>query len=650
LSFLNSFSQNQLYIPPTISGENINLNLQLGSFSFLTGSQTSTMGANGNLLGPTIVLNKGQFVNMNVTNNLNEATTIHWHGMHVSPENDGGPHTVILPNSTWQPSWEVLDNASTHWYHPHLHHHTNEHVQKGIAGMIIIKDNIESALNLPSTYGVDDFPIIVQTKAFDSNNQIIVESALDVNLMVNGTINPYLNLPAQMIRFRLLNGSSERYYNFGLTNNLPFQMVATEGGILDAPLSLTRIMLAPGERAEVIINLIGMENQTLYLKSFGNELPNAIYGATQPGMGAGQTIPNYTSNPLNGASFDVLRINVTNPTNDAITSIPNTLVQNSPLNANQANTTRNITFQSVNQGPTAIQGPFTFNGASFDMDVINFQIPFNNIEIWTLTNQTPISHPFHIHGVSFYILDINGNPPPAHLSGKKDVVSVPAGNGVVRFITKFEDFASDEHPYMYHCHMLTHEDDGMMGQFLVMPPCSTVISTQPQNQLSIINSNVTFSVITQPINQLFQWQTDLGFGFVNLSNAGQYSGVNTSLLTVSNVSNSNNNQLFRCVIGSGFCSDTTETATLTIDNSGNTENLIDLYYSVIPNPATTQITINSSQNLIGKTYVISNLIGERIEKGIIHSQNQIVDIEKLVKGIYFLEINESNSNIRFVKN
>jgi bilirubin oxidase len=101
----------------------------------------------------------------------------------------------------------------------------------------------------------------------------------------------------------------------------------------------------------------------------------------------------------------------------------------------------------------------------------------NNTEIWTLQNNTPIAHPFHIHNVPFYILDINGSPPPPELTGRKDVVLVPGGQGKVRFITKFEDFANPDVPYMYHCHMLTHEDGGMMGQFIVYDPLSDLIET-----------------------------------------------------------------------------------------------------------------------------------------------------------------------------
>jgi bilirubin oxidase len=126
-------------------------------------------------------------------------------------------------------------------------------------------------------------------------------------------------------------------------------------------------------------------------------------------------------------------------------------------------------------GPVGmLNGPFVINGSSFDMEIINFEIPLNNTEIWELTNMTAIAHPFHIHDVQFYILDINGNPPPTNMKGRKDVVLVPPMFGTVRFITMFEDFADDETPYMYHCHMLSHEDDGMMGQFIIFDNTTSI--------------------------------------------------------------------------------------------------------------------------------------------------------------------------------
>ncbi len=483
-------AQNLLQIPDTLSGPNINLTLQQGTVNFFAGAATQTFGVNGNLLGPTLILTKNQQVTINVNNQLPDTTTIHWHGMHVAPQHDGGPHITIAPNTIWSPSFTVLDAAATHWYHPHLHMHTNEHVQKGIAGLIIVRDSVERALALPRTYGVDDIPLVIQTKAFTAGNQIIIKSASDTTLLVNGTRNAYKPVPAQMVRFRLLNGSSERVYNIGFTNNRTFYQIGTDGGLLAAPVALTRVRLAPGERAEIVVDLAGLQGQTLALRNFGSELPNAIYGATQPGMGMGQSIPGYTQNPLNGGNYDILSLNVIAPTANAITSLPSSLTTHTPWSENQAQITRTLTFSPQTMGgPNMIMGPFLINMMPFDMMMINYHIPFNNIEIWELRNQTPISHPFHIHNVQFYILDINGAAPPANLQGKKDVVLVPAGNGVVRFITKFEDHFNDTVPYMYHCHMLTHEDEGMMGQFLVTSPGFGVNESKVRNTAVTVYPN-----------------------------------------------------------------------------------------------------------------------------------------------------------------
>ncbi len=468
LSTLSAFGQNPLTIPPTIETSNILLTLQEGVTQFYPGVMTNTMGANGSLLGPTLIMNQGDFVSITVDNQLTDSTTIHWHGMHVSPENDGGPHTVIAPGASWNPQFTVMDQAGINWYHPHLHMQTNKHTSRGIAGLIIVKDNDEAALTLPRDYGTDDFPMVIQTKGFDASGQIEWMSHLDTTLMVNGTRNPYLDVPAQVVRFRILNGSSQRAYELGLSGNQAFNLIGTDGGLLEAPVNLTRYRVAPGQRADVLVDLSGMQGQNIQWMNYGSEIPNAIYGASQPGMMAGMSLPGYASNPLNGSDFVILDLQIGAPTASPVTTIPATLItHNIPAEAT-ADITRNLTFTTQQN----ILGPFLINGAPFDMSVINYSIPLGNREIWSLTNQTPIGHPFHIHDVQFYILDINGVAPPPELQGLNDVVLVPAGMGNVRFITEFNDFANDQIPYMYHCHMLQHEDEGMMGQFIVYDPAS----------------------------------------------------------------------------------------------------------------------------------------------------------------------------------
>jgi len=461
-------AQNPVIIPTTISGTEFNLTLQNGTFQFYDGFTTTTMGVNGNILGPTLIMEKGELVDIAVMNNLNDTTTIHWHGMHVSAINDGGPHTTIAPGSSWNPQFKVLDMAGTYWYHPHLHEKTNEHVSKGIAGFIIVRDEEEELLDLPRSYGIDDFPLVIQTKDFDPQKQIVVPSNSDDVVMVNATIDASLIVPAQIVRFRMLNGSSMRVFNVGLLDNMTFYQIGSDGGLLNEPVPLTRLQLAPGERAEILIDFGSMEGQTIQLMSFASEFPNGIYGATYPGsMGQMMTLDGYNPNPLNGNDFSILTFNVGSPNGSAVNNIPSSLVDVVTIAEDESDITRNLSFTPEFMGPNQLNGRFLINGTTFNMDVINYSIPLNNTEIWSIFNQSAIAHPFHIHDVQFFVLDRNGIPATASEQGRKDVILIKPQE-TVRFITKFEDFADDLVPYMFHCHMLVHEDDGMMLQFEVV--------------------------------------------------------------------------------------------------------------------------------------------------------------------------------------
>jgi len=481
-------AQNPVIIPDTLSGTEFNLNLQNGTFQFYDGINTTTMGVNGDILGPTLIMQKDDFVDITVDNQLADTTTIHWHGMHVSAANDGGPHTIILPGETWNPKFTVMDKAGTYWYHPHLHMETNKHVSLGIAGFIIVRDDEEAALDLPRTYGVDDFPLVIQTKEFDAQKQIIVPTNHDDVVMVNATIDPKVDVPAQVVRLRLLNGSSQRVFNIGLSGNATFYQIGSDGGLLSTPLALTRLQMAPGERAEILIDFTGQTGQQLQLMSYASEFPNGIYGATNPGMMQFMTLNGYNPNPLNGADFDIITFNVVDQTADPVTTIPTSLVDVNPYPEGSADITRTLNFSPSQMGPDQLNHPFLINGTSFNFDVINFTIPLNNTEIWSITNQSAIAHPFHIHDVQFYVLDRNGVAPPASEQGRKDVILV-LPQETVRFITKFEDFANDPVPYMMHCHMLVHEDDGMMLQFEVVDTTTGIDDTEDNEESFIVFPN-----------------------------------------------------------------------------------------------------------------------------------------------------------------
>lgn len=640
LSFvLGLKAQNPLLIPDTLSGQTIQLAIQEGQQTWFTGLPTQTKGANGSILGPTLMLRQHQPLTLQVQNQLTDTTTIHWHGMHVAPQNDGGPHTPILPGAIWSPSFQVLDHAATMWYHPHLHYKTYDHVQQGIAGFIYVRDSVEAALSLPRTYGVDDIPLAIQTKAIDANNQIRTDhTALDTFLLVNATYKPYVDLPAQQVRLRLLNASPERVYLFGFSDNRSFSMIASDNGLLSAPVTLTRLLMAPGERAEILVNLSGDLGNTLHLMNYGASIPSGRYGAAQPGMGPNQTIPDYNSNPLNGADFNVLEIRVGPPSSNPIFQIPNFLMPHQPWNENQANATRTLTFSMMGMGGgggMSLSGPFVINGAHYDMNIINYSIPFNNIEVWELRNQSPIAHPFHIHNVPFYILDINGQAPPAEFRGKKDVVLVPPGNGVVRFITQFEDFYNDTLPYMYHCHMITHEDDGMMGQYVVNSPCS-LLTQQPQDLVVGVGGTAQFSLaIQQGQNATYQWQVNLGVGFQNLQNAGQYTGVQTPVLSIANVSLQNDNQLYRCLVESDLCDAISDIARLSVGSSGLPSHSEEPFF-LFPNPGAAELNMRIPSSWVGSDWELSTFMGQNVARGRQTETKHSINTQNLPQGVYIL--------------
>jgi len=499
ISAFYGFGQNPLAIPPTLTGTSFDLNVQNGSVQFFDGINTPTYGINGAILGPTIIVNKWDWITLNVTNSLTgtgNSTTMHWHGLHVPSTADGGPHQVIEQGATWSPQFQILNNASTFWYHPHGLGKTDLQVARGLAGFFIVKDSAEAELNLPRTYGVDDFPIVVQTKAFDILYQVAIATQDDTLVCVNGTVDPYLDAPAQVIRLRLLNGASMRVYNFGFTNDKEFNLIGTDGGLLDNTLPLNRLMLAPGERGEILLDLQGMEGQTIYLMSNSSELVNGIYGAaTVTGMMGGE-IPDYNLNPLNGADFKILQINVVAQTADPVLTIPDALVENEHLTVYDNTRTFNLQPDEMMDPDGQVMGPFNINGVHFDMEVINEIIYINDVEKWRIQNNTGIAHPFHIHDIQFTVDNINGGPVPLNLQGLKDVVMVMPMS-YVEVIAKFEDFANDEVPYMYHCHMLHHEDDGMMGSFLVVDTTINNVSDATLNDLVIYPNPVNNIIYLQ---------------------------------------------------------------------------------------------------------------------------------------------------------
>jgi bilirubin oxidase len=458
---------NPLFIPDTLLGPIINLSIANSQKQILPGPITNTLSYNGfPMLGPTLILRRGWQIETTVQNNLSDTTTLHWHGLHVSAHTDGGPHSPILPGQQWNPHFTCLDKASTYWYHPHFHKKTARQTLNGAAGFIIVRDGEEGSLALPRKYGEDDFPLVIQSFEMDAQNQLKPEGQQDSVVLVNATHKPFLSVPAQWVRFRVLNASNARNFYLGLQDTLPLFLIGSDGGLLGKPLKMNRIKLSPGERAEILVNFSGKENQAFRLKSYGSEIPSGIQGGptipTPPGA------PSLES-PINGIDFDLMEFRVGNALPSVITQISDSLALQTRIPESEATFERSIRFSASIPGSTV--GPFLVNDSLFNMDRIDFSVPVNTTEIWTLYNQTTVAHPFHLHGFQFYILDRFGAPPSPEENGRKDMVLLTAQEQV-RIIARFTNFPDTNMPYMFHCHLLTHEDEGMMGQFVVSPQTS----------------------------------------------------------------------------------------------------------------------------------------------------------------------------------
>ena len=315
-----------------------------------------------------------------------------------------------------------------------------------------------------------------------------------------------------------------RTYLFGFSSNMNFKIIGGDGGLLDSSVIADRIRMSPGERYEVLIDLQGMAGQTFFLRNFGSELPTGIYGSSSVGVGA-DTIPYYSLNFRNGVDYDVLQLNVTPPLPNGVTTTPTSLVSDSSWNLSLVNTTRTFQLNADSMNHRA-EGPFNINGDKFDIDSIDETTYLNNVEIWKWVNNTFIAHPIHIHDMHFYILSINGNPPLAQEAGRKDVVLVLPGDSI-EFITRFETFADATVPYMYHCHLLHHEDDGMMGSLLVLDTLSSSIQI-------IKNSSLYLKAYPNPSKE--EWNiTGTSRYPINAATLFDVSGrVVTSLISVQN--------------------------------------------------------------------------------------------------------------------
>jgi FtsP/CotA-like multicopper oxidase with cupredoxin domain len=441
----------ELIIPPLLEPrqgadgvKEFELTAREGWTEFIPGRRTVTWGFNGPYLGPTLRARRGDTVRVLVENELEHTTTVHWHGMKLPGAMDGGPHQPIRPGGTWTPQWTVDQPAATLWYHPHTHQLTADHVYRGLAGLFIIDDDA-APWELPAEYGVNDIPLIVQDKSFGARGGLrrrrpfgnILGHLGDV-IVVNGTVSPYVDVRHDRIRLRVLNASNGRVYRFHFEDHREFLMIASDSGLLEAPVPLRSHQLSPGERAEYVVTLSAGE--TLRLQS------------SDPHLGMG-----FPMEQMNGGDdrFDIVELRA-DAELTSVPPVPGRLASIERLSERSAVRTRRFVLDEFSR----------INGRTMDMNRIDAQVRLGDVEIWHIENPSDTFHNFHIHLVHFQILEIDGEAPPPEQSGWKDTVQVLPGSGV-RVIARFDRRAEDEAPFMFHCHILAHEDAGMMGQFTV---------------------------------------------------------------------------------------------------------------------------------------------------------------------------------------
>ncbi|MEB1053565.1 multicopper oxidase CueO [Citrobacter portucalensis] len=491
----------------------IQLIAQAGQSSF-AGKTATTWGYNGNLLGPAVKLSKGQAVTVDIHNQLAEETTLHWHGLEIPGEVDGGPQGIIPAGGKRSVTFTPDQRAATCWFHPHQHGKTGRQVAMGLAGLVLIEDEEIRKLMLPKQWGIDDVPVIIQDKQFSADGQ--VDYQLDImtaavgwfgdTLLTNGAIYPQHAAPRGWLRLRLLNGCNARSLNIAASDNRPLYVIASDGGLLAEPVKVTELPMLMGERFEVLVDVSdgkAFDLVTLPVSQMGMAIapfdkPHPVMRVQPLLITASGTLPDsLTSMPslpsLEGLTVRKLQLSM-DPMLDmmgmqmlmkkyggqAMAGMDHGKMMGHMNNDNMGH--GNMNHGNMNHGEMGNMqhgdmgnmkhGTFDFhnanriNGQAFDMNKPMFAAAKGQHERWVISGQGDMMlHPFHIHGTQFRILSENGKAPAAHRAGWKDTVRVEGG--VSEVLVKFDHDAPKEHAYMAHCHLLEHEDTGMMLGFTV---------------------------------------------------------------------------------------------------------------------------------------------------------------------------------------
>ncbi|WP_282693499.1 multicopper oxidase domain-containing protein [Streptomyces sp. CC208A] len=403
----------------------------------LPGTATDVLTYDGHFPGPVIHARSGRQVVVRQHNALDAPVAVHLHGASVPPESDGGPMDVFAPGTSRTYTYPNRQPHASLWFHDHAHHRESEHVYRGLSGTYLLTDEAEQRLPLPK--GRYDVPVTIRDARFDELGRLAYTMG-DRNrttLLANGRITPYFEVAARKYRFRLLNGSNLRFFSLSLSDGTPLTQIASDGGLLERPVTVPVLTLSPGERADVVIDFSRYPLGTrLVLKNNGTNLPDRL---TQ-----------------------VLGFDVTHTADDP-SSVPPVL-RTLPAAADlpTAAVTRDIVLSMDEDGRPEPRG--FVNGRMYDPDRVDTTVAFGTSEIWNVTNANRhAAHNFHLHLVQFRVLERGGRPVGPAEAGLKDTVRVAAGE-TVRLHVTFDGYRGD---YVYHCHMLDHSAMGMMATFRV---------------------------------------------------------------------------------------------------------------------------------------------------------------------------------------
>jgi blue copper oxidase len=483
-----------LPIPPELRANVdgvIALDARPGSMRFQGSQDTATYGINGPYLGPAVRVRRGEKVIAQVTNSLPENTTMHWHGLIIPGAADGGPHEVIAPGKRWQTELSIDQPAATLWFHPHYYPTTAQLVIKGLAGLLIVDDDEAARLPLPSRWGIDDIPLIIQDRRFTPGGQFFDRMNIVATtfgyvgdfMLVNGAHYPEARTARGWLRLRILNGSNARSYSLAASDGRSLYVIGSDGGLLESPVELKQVVVHAGERFEVLVDgrdgktfdlvTLPISQEIMRLPPFDRSLP-LLTIRPDGAEGRGQ-LPSRLAMlpPLPAEPPPVSQELVMSMFKDAQGMM---LTKRAGLMAmgesgkSEPEVIARVVNLIVNEPALSESDQLSANGVNgkpFSLQRIDFGAVRNQFLRWRIgegNDQMP--HPVHIHGCQFRILSSDGKPPEAYRAGWKDIAPIAAGS-VTEILVRFPYAAGRESPYMAHCHILEHEDSGMMAQFTV---------------------------------------------------------------------------------------------------------------------------------------------------------------------------------------